>query len=140
MYALEHPECIARLVVYGAYSRGAQARGSYDPEEDAALMTLIRKGWGRDTPRFRQVITSQFFRPDADPDVIAHFNAMQLASADADTAARYIQSLHTRGDGRDMYKQLNVPTLVIQCQEDMAVDPEEGRILASIIPGAQLVM
>src|SRR6476620_8552928 len=126
MYALEHPECIARLVVYGAYSRGAQAREGYDAEEDAALMTLIHKGWGRDTPRFRQVITSQFFRPDADPQLIAKFNEMQRASADPDTVVRYIKSSHKRGDGADIYRKIVQPTLVIQCQEDMAVDPDEG--------------
>src|SRR6185369_15179750 len=105
-----------------------------------AFITLIRKGWGRDTPAFRQFVTSQFFRPDADPAVIGHFNDMQRASADADTAARYIESLTRRGEGREIYRRVNIPTLVIQCQEDLAVDPEEGRLLASVIPGAQLVL
>ena len=45
--------------------RGAQARPDYDAEEDRELMTLVRKGWGRDTPTFRQVFTSQFFRRTA---------------------------------------------------------------------------
>jgi pimeloyl-ACP methyl ester carboxylesterase len=140
IYANQHPERISRLILYGSYSRGAQAREGYDAEEDAALMTLIRKGWGRDTPRFRQVITSQYFRPDADPQLLAQFNEMQRASADPDTAVRYIKSSHKRGDGSDIYKKVVQPTLVIQCQEDMAVDPYEGRILASIIPRAHLVM
>ncbi|HKA21553.1 MAG TPA: alpha/beta hydrolase [Blastocatellia bacterium] len=139
-YSNNHPERISRLVLYGAYCRGAQAKPGYDPEEDRAIITLIRKGWGRDTPAFRQVITSQFFRPDADPRLITHFNDMQRASADPDTAARYQESCHRRGDGRDLYRQVKVPTLVVQCREDMAVPTEEGRLLASIIQGARLVM
>ena len=139
-YALQHPGRISHLVLYGAYSRGAQARPGYDPEEDRALVTLIRKGWGRDTPAFRQVFTSQFFRPDADPKLIAHFNELQRVSADPETAARYHESLHRRGDGRDLFRQLRIPTLVVHSRDDLAVSSDEGRLLASIIPGAQLVL
>jgi pimeloyl-ACP methyl ester carboxylesterase len=139
-YALQHPERITHLVLYGAYCRGAQAREGYDPEEVRALSTLIRKGWGRDTPAFRQVFTSQFFRPDADPSYVAHFNELQRVSADAETAARYYEAIHARGDGRDMFRQLRLPTLVVHSRDDLAVSADEGRLLASIIPGAQLVI
>ncbi|MFN2501806.1 MAG: alpha/beta fold hydrolase [Pyrinomonadaceae bacterium] len=39
-----------------------------------------------------------------------------------------------------MFRQVNVPTLVIHCQNDLAVSSEEGRLLASVIPGAHLVL
>jgi len=139
-YATQHPQQITHLVLYGSYCRGARARPRYDPEEDAALLTLIRKGWGRDTPAFRQVFTSQFFRPDADPKLIAHFNEMQRASADPETAARYYESIHSRGDGQDLFRQVRIPTLVVHCREDLAVSAEEGRLQASLIPGAHLVL
>src|SRR5204862_1131734 len=87
-----------------------------------------------------QVFTSQFFRSDADPGLIAHFNEMQRVSADPETAARYQESCHRRGDGRDLFRQIGIPTLVIHCQDDLAVPAAEGRLLASIIPGAQLVL
>ena len=140
MYAAAHPEQISRLILYGSYCRGARARPDYDPEEDEALITLIRKGWGRDTPAFRQLFTSYFFRPDADPKLIGHFNDMQRASADAETAARYWGSIHSRGDGRELFGSITVPTLVVHCQDDLAVNADEGRLLASIIPGARLVL
>lgn len=139
-YAVAHPHRVTRLVLYGAYSRGARQRPGFDPEEEEALLTLIRKGWGRDTPAFRQVFTSQFFRADADPALVAHFNELQRVSAAPDTAARYYQSIHARGDGRELYRQLHVPTLVIHSRDDLAVPADEGRRLASIIPGAQLVL
>jgi DNA-binding winged helix-turn-helix (wHTH) protein/pimeloyl-ACP methyl ester carboxylesterase len=139
-YAVGHPGKISHLVLYGGYCRGAQARPGYDPEEDRALMTLIRKGWGRDTPAFRQVVTSQYFRSDADPALIAHFNELQRLSADPDTAARYFESSHKRGDGRDIFRQLKLPVLILHSREDLAVSAEEGRLLASIIPDSQLVL
>jgi pimeloyl-ACP methyl ester carboxylesterase len=139
-YAIQHPEHITHLILYGAYCRGAQARPGYDPDEDQALVTLIRKGWGRDTPAFRQLFTSQFFRSDADPRLIAHFNELQRLSADPDTAARYHESCHRRADGRDLFRQLRIPVLVLHSREDLAVSADEGRLLASIIPGSQLVL
>jgi DNA-binding winged helix-turn-helix (wHTH) protein/alpha-beta hydrolase superfamily lysophospholipase len=139
-YAIEHPTRITHLVLYGAYCRGAQARPGYDLEEDLALVTLIRKGWGRDTPAFRQVIGSQFFRSDADPALFAHFNELQRLSADPDTAARYHESCHRRGDGRDLFRQLRIPVLILHSREDLAVSADEGRLLASIIPDSQLVL
>jgi pimeloyl-ACP methyl ester carboxylesterase len=140
MYATAHPDRVAHLILYGAYCRGAQARPGYDREEDQALVTLIRKGWGRDTPTFRQVFTSQFFRSDADPRLLAHFNELQRLSADGETAARYHEACHGRGDGRDLFRQVTTPTLVLHCQDDLAVSAEEGRLLASLIRGAQLVL
>ena len=139
-YAIEHPERVTHLSLYGAYTRGAQARPGYDPEEDQALLTLIRKGWGRDTARFRQVFTSQFFRSDADPGLIAHFNELQRVSATPETAARYYESSHRRGDGSEMFRRVAIPTLVVHSRDDLAVSSDEGRLLASIIPGAQLVL
>jgi pimeloyl-ACP methyl ester carboxylesterase len=140
MYTIEHPERVTNLILYGAYRRGARARPAYDPEEDEALVTLIRKGWGRDTPAFRQVFTSQFFRPDAEPGLISHFNDLQRMSADPDTAARYYESCHRRGEGQGIYEKIRVPTLVLHSREDLAVSAEEGRLLAATVPGAQLVL
>jgi pimeloyl-ACP methyl ester carboxylesterase len=139
-YAIQHTERVTHLILYGAYCRGAQKRPGYDAEEDQALVTLMRKYWGRDSPAFRQVFTSQFFRSDADPGLIAHFNEIQRVSADPETAARYQESCHRRGDGRDLFRQVRIPALVIHCREDLAVSADEGRLLASIIPGAQLVL
>jgi pimeloyl-ACP methyl ester carboxylesterase len=140
MYADQHPARVSHLILYGAYCRGALARPGYDVEENNAFMILVRKGWGRDTPAFRQVFTSNFFKPDADPRLIAHFNEMQRVSADADTVVRYYESLHSRGDGRELFSRVTAPTLVIHGRDDLAVRADEGRLLASIIPGAQLVL
>ena len=138
--ATRHPERITHLIMYGAYCRGALARPGNDPEENEALVTLMRKGWGRDTPEFRQLFTSQFFRSHADPELIAHFNEMQRLAADPDTAARYQESCHRRGDGRDLFARVRTPTLVIHCRDDRVVGAEEGRLLASTIPDAKLVL
>ncbi len=139
-FTVRHPERISRLVLYGSYCRGAQARPNFDSEEDEALNTLIRKAWGRSTPAFRQLFTSRFFGPDADRSLLAHFDDMQRRSADPETAARYYESLHKRGDGTELFGSVRVPTFVVHFRDDTAVSADEGRLLASVIPGAQLVL
>jgi pimeloyl-ACP methyl ester carboxylesterase len=138
-YASQHPERISHLFIYGAYSRGARFRPGYDPEEAAALLTLMRKGWGRDTAQYRQMFTTAYFGDDADPDLVAHFNHLQRAATDGDTAARYQESLWLREDGRDVLARIRTPTLVIHSRNDQIVPVEEGRLIASTIPGAQLL-
>ncbi len=109
------------------------------PKRIAALLTLMRKGWGRETPSFRQVFTSQFYREDADPELLAHFNELQRGSADPDTAARYLASCHSRRDGTALFARVRTPTLVIHRREDRSVNFEEGRYLASVVPGARFL-
>src|SRR5690606_3176877 len=113
---------------------------SHDAEEDEALITLIRKGWGRDTATFRQLFTSRFFQDDTDPRLLAHFNELQRVSADPDTAARYHASCHRRGDGSAMFASVTAPTLVVHGKQDEVTDVAEGRLLASVIPDARLVL
>jgi pimeloyl-ACP methyl ester carboxylesterase len=114
-------------------------RAGYDAEEDRALLTLMRKGWGRETPAFRQVFTSQFYREDSDPELLAHFNELQRASADPDTAARYLASCNSRMDGTALFARVMTPTLVVHRRDDRSVAFEEGRYLASVVPGAQFL-
>ena len=128
------------------YSLAMSYRGLGELEKAKANLALQGTvGVRRPDPLIEELpelinFTSTFFRPDADPKLIAYFNEMQRASADPETAARYYQSCHLRGDGRDLFRQVRMPTLVVHCQEDITVSAEEGRLLASLIPGAQLVL
>ncbi|NIN71188.1 MAG: hypothetical protein GTO33_10270, partial [Acidobacteria bacterium] len=54
-YALEHPERVSHLVLYGTF-----ARAFGDPAEARTQFDLIRQGWGSDRPAHRQFFTSLF--------------------------------------------------------------------------------
>jgi len=138
-YASQHPERVSHLIIYGSYSRGVRFRPGYDPEELQALQVLIRKGWGKDTPEYRQIFTTAYFGPNADPGLVAHFNHLRRAAADGDTAARDQHSLHQRDDAREVLAQIRIPTLVVHCRDDQIVPFPEGQLIASIIPGAQFL-
>ncbi len=76
--------------------------------------------------------------PDGTADQYRWFDELERASVSADNAARiYAGSNHT--DVRALAAQLQVPTLVLHARGDMRVPLAEGRLLASLIPGAQLI-
>ena len=139
MYTANHPERVSHLIIYGSYSRGIRFRPGYDAEEIEAYRVLMRKAWGKSTPEVRQIFTTAYFGPNVDPGLAAHFNNLQRASADADTAVRYQDSLHERVDGTDDFRRVHTPTLVIHCRDDQIVAFEEGRRIAALVPGAQFL-
>jgi pimeloyl-ACP methyl ester carboxylesterase/DNA-binding CsgD family transcriptional regulator len=138
-YAVRHPERVEKLVLHGAYSRGrlARARTPQDEEEAETFVHLARVGWGTDNAAFRRVFASLFL-PEATPEQERWFDDLQRVSSDGETVARMLNMLH-RIDVRSLAPQVKVPTLVIHSRGDLRIPFEEGRLFASLIPGAQLV-
>jgi len=135
-YAARHPERVSHLVICGGFVRGRVTRG-LPPDEVETLTRLIELGWGRDDPSFRQVFTTRFM-PDAGLDAIHAFNDMMPLTASAQTAARIH---HANGliDARAEAARVQCPTLVLHARGDMSIPFEEGRLVASLIPGARFV-
>ena len=81
-YAVRHPERVTRLVLYGGFALGSakRARTEAEKEQDAAMLTLMRLGWGQENPAFRQLFTSQFV-PDATKEQADWFNELQRVSS-----------------------------------------------------------
>jgi pimeloyl-ACP methyl ester carboxylesterase/DNA-binding CsgD family transcriptional regulator len=137
-YAAKHPQRVSHLVIYGGFARGRLKRGSQAQAEEADVQRgLIRLGWGRDDPAFRQFFTTQFL-PDATPEQIASFNEIQRLSASPETAERIFDV--TNGiDVADLAQKVSVPTLVLHAREDKRAPFEEGRLIAARVPGARFV-
>lgn len=63
-YAVRHPEKVSHLVLYGSY--GSKSPDEYSTQKVAeakTMLRLIKIGWGRDNPAFRQFFTNLFI-PD----------------------------------------------------------------------------
>jgi pimeloyl-ACP methyl ester carboxylesterase len=137
-YAVEHPERVTRLVLYGGYARGWAMRGdSGQAATRAALGTLMRHGWGADNPAFRQMFTSLFV-PDGTPEQARWFNELQRATASPENAVR-LHEVFGQVQVEALLPRVRVPTLVLHCVGDSVVPFEEGRRLATAIPGARFV-
>src|SRR5687768_2406990 len=74
-YAAHHPERVERLILLGAYARGWLNRDLTEEqrEEEETLISLMRVGWGKKNPAFRQFFTVQLM-PDATPEQMWSFD------------------------------------------------------------------
>lgn len=138
-FAARHPDRVSHLVLYGAYARGWRFR-DLSPErreEIEALLTLTREGWGRDSPAYRQIFTTMLM-PEATPEQMGWFNDLQRLSTSPENAVRF-QKAFGDVDVRDRLSDLEVPTLVLHARGDGRIPFEEGRLLASGIPGSRFV-
>lgn len=137
-YAVRHPERVTHMILYGCYSRGYYHRGNPEAErEHRAILEILRVGWGKENPAFRQVFTSRFI-PDGTPEQLAWFNELCKKTISPEMAASLLQ-IRAHLNVVDLLPQVRVPTLVIHAREDNVVPLKEGRFLASQIPGAQFV-
>jgi pimeloyl-ACP methyl ester carboxylesterase/DNA-binding CsgD family transcriptional regulator len=135
-YAVRHPDRVSQLILYGGYARGRIKRGEPAAELEAVL-TLMRRGWGRDNPAYRQMFTSQFM-PEATLEQMQWFNDLQRASTIGENAAR-IQQVGSHIDVVGLLPEVRAPTLVLHAKGDQRITLAEGKLMASLIPNARLV-
>jgi pimeloyl-ACP methyl ester carboxylesterase len=135
-YAARHPERISDLVLYGGYARGRRRRGQREQEE--ALVAAIRAGWTAEDPAFRHVF-SMLFLPHGTPAQMAWYDELLRTTTSADAAVRLFKA---RGavDVAVTAPRVGARTLVIHARGDRVVPVEEGRLLATLIPDARLVV
>jgi len=137
-YAVRHPERLSHMILYGGYARGLYHRGKPDAEREyRAILEVIRIGWGKSNPAFRQIFTSRFI-PDGTPEQLAWFNELCQKTMSPDMAAELLR-MRAEMNVVDLLPQVRVPTLVIHARDDAVVSMSEGRLLAASIPGAQFV-
>ena len=138
-YAARHPERVSHLLLLGAYARGWNRRGSSQEVLDraAALERLIEVGWGTQEAMFRQVFTSAFM-PGASLEQQQSFNDMMRLSAPARTAVRIFRAFGDI-DIEAEARRVACPCLVAHSRGDLRVPFDEGRHLATLIPGARFL-
>jgi pimeloyl-ACP methyl ester carboxylesterase len=138
-YAVRHPERVTHLILYGGYPLGwsKRVRTEAEREEAAAMLTLMRLGWGQENAAFRQLFTSQFI-PGGTKEQADWFNELQRIST---SPADAVRNLVANGeiDITALLAKVTVPTLVMHAREDARVPFDAGRRLAAGIPGARFV-
>jgi pimeloyl-ACP methyl ester carboxylesterase len=137
-YAFRHPERVDKLVLYGGYAVGRSLRVTTPQEEleRTLLSNLIRVGWGRDNPAFRQVFGTLFL-PEGTPEQHQWFNDL-AKTMPMENALRVRQTTDVI-DVRAEAAAVHAPTLVLHARGDAMIPFETGRQLAAHIPGARFV-
>jgi len=126
-YTARHPEKVSRLILHGAYARGWLNRDLTEEqiEEEKLMISLMRVGWGKENPAFRQVFAMQLF-PQATPDELRALETQMRISVSSENAVRLESEMH-RINVCHLAPQIKVPTLVLHSREDEAVPFEEGQ-------------
>ena len=138
-YAVRHPQRVSHLLLYGGFSvgRNKRARTATEKDENAAMLTLMRLGWGKEDAAFRQLFTSQFM-PGATKEQADWFNELQRVTVSPEVAARMAE-VGSDTDISDLLPRVTVPTLVMHARDDARVPFDAGRRMAAGIPGARFV-
>jgi pimeloyl-ACP methyl ester carboxylesterase/DNA-binding CsgD family transcriptional regulator len=136
-YAVRHPERVSQLILYGCYAEGWGQRSEEVRRHNQALVELIRQGWGQENPAFRQLFASLFI-PDADADQVRWFSDLMRTTTQPEIAARIFEAFGEI-NVRALLPQVRVPTLVVHARNDARVPFDQGRLLATEIPGAHFV-
>jgi pimeloyl-ACP methyl ester carboxylesterase/DNA-binding CsgD family transcriptional regulator len=138
-YAARHPERVSHLVLFATYARGRLMRDpSPSAREHAELMiSLIRMGWAQNQPAFRRLFTTLFI-PGATSEQMAWFDDLQRVTTEPETAVR-IRHARNHDDVTREATEVASPTLVLHARQDALAPFSEGRMLATLIPGARFV-
>lgn len=136
-YTVRHPERVSHLILYGGYAVGwnKRARSAAQKDEDAAMLTLMRLGWGKENPAFRQLFTSLFI-PGGTKEQADWYNELQRISVSPEVATR-IYEANGETDVTSVLARVSVPTLVMHARDDARVPFDAGRRMAAGIPGAR---
>jgi pimeloyl-ACP methyl ester carboxylesterase/DNA-binding winged helix-turn-helix (wHTH) protein len=136
-FAVRHPERVSHLVLLGCYSRGMRRRDPATADQASLLSDLIRIGWDGSNPAFRSFFTTTFV-PEATSEQMRWFTDLAAQTATTENALK-LESAFYDQDFEPLARSVTVPTLVLHARDDGAVPFAEGRRLASLIPGAELI-
>ncbi len=133
------PQRVSRLVLHAAYLRGWLKRGLGPQERDVveALVKQVESGWDMADPIVRHAITSSFI-PDSTAEQQAWLNDAMRASVFGADAARRLRT-RLASDVTALARGIACPTIVLNARHDTNPPFEEGRLAASVVPGAQFV-
>lgn len=122
--ALAYPTCVRSLVLACSHAGGAHVvQSRAEVPKDASWLGLY----------------SQAFA-EANPDHVAEDLSVGSAQPRHPVGGRRQWEAMQGFDAYDRLPQITAPTLVLHGTEDRTVDPENARVLASRIPGAELFL
>ena len=136
-YAIDHPERITRLILYGTVCGRPVERDADGEAEEETYRSLIRVGWAREDPVFRRVFTSRFI-PDATEEQMRWFDDLQrMSTSPANAVASRIARQNV--DIAAELPRIQAPTLILQALGDRSNTFDNAVEVAAAIQGARLV-
>jgi DNA-binding CsgD family transcriptional regulator len=101
------------------------------------MVDVIRAGWGRENPAFRQLFTTMLM-PEGSTEQARWLNELARICTTPDAAATMERAFYEI-DVTELAPRVQAPTLVLHARDDALIPFEEGRLLASLVPNARFV-
>jgi len=135
LFAATYPERTRALVLYGTYAKRSHPDDDYPwaPtwDERVAVARELEETWGENVDLSRMI-------PGADEAMSAWYQRRGRASL-SPAAARDLILMNSQADVRHALPAIQCPTLVLHRAGDLDSRVDEGRYIASHIPGARFV-
>lgn len=138
-YAARHPERVSHLILLGGFARGRLRRNPTPRQiEDMEMrLKLVELGWTQDDPTYRQVFAN-WYMPNATLEQQRLYCELLRRSAAPEIVVQVLR-VFDRVDVREAAARVVCPTLVLHARGAPGIPFEEGRLIASLIPGSRLV-
>jgi class 3 adenylate cyclase len=135
IFAATYPERVRALVLYSTYAKRCYPDDDYPwaPtwEERVRVAEELEHDWGEN-------VDLSAMWPNADAAEAAWFQRRGRAAL-SPAGARDLILMNSQADIRDVLPSVQCPTLVVHRTGDLDASVEEGRYIASRIPGARFV-
>jgi pimeloyl-ACP methyl ester carboxylesterase/DNA-binding CsgD family transcriptional regulator len=138
-FAAQNPGQATHLILHATQTRGHLARGltAQQVAEQHSHLRLLERLWNeerRDYGRFYMAV----HMPEASPEQHSAQDDLLRKTTTRDNAVKLLQAFH-EADVLDVAPHVQCPTLVMHARGDAIIPFDEGRRVASIIPGARFV-
>lgn len=136
MFAATYPERVTHLILFGCFAKRVWAPDypwAPKPEERRQWIETTVRDWDK-AADLAEIAPSR-----AGDTAFAEWFGRMARMAASPGSARRLAELNTQIDVRAILPSISAPTLVLHTLEDRAALADEGRYIASQIPGARFV-
>lgn len=139
-YAVRHPEQVSHMILMGGFATSVFSTPNVSQtaiDEAELVIKSAEVGWNNSKSVFRKLFVAQLLGNPTIKQQQEVEERMQL-SMTPEMAVAYLRNNFSI-NVRDLCPQVTTPTLVFHCPKDETIPFEQGRRMASQIPGARFV-
>jgi pimeloyl-ACP methyl ester carboxylesterase len=139
-YAVRHPERVSHLILFSGFATSVFSTPNVSQKALDQAELVIKSaevGWSSHKSIFRKLFVAQLLG-NATPEQQQELEERMQLSMTPAMAVTYLRNNFSI-NVKDLCAQVKVPTLVLHCRKDEMIGFEQGRKMASLIPGARFV-